>query len=638
MNNIIELRNIYSLSGKNFYIPDYQRGYRWTSIQAIQLLKDLYEFYSRFISGKLNEGEFYCLQPIVVIPKGKDIYEVIDGQQRLTTLFILLKCLGEDSLKRKGFSLFHITYGTRNDIGSDEFLNDIESKTDEEANRYIDFFYMKLVYNAISSWLIKNPNSYNVETILLSNNIEVRDNQEVDTACNVRFIWYQIDEDENEGKASTIDIFTRLNIGKIPLTNAELVKALLLQKRNFKKSSENELEIRTKQIHISEEWNQIEHRLQDNAFWFFIYNASNPIKYDTRIEYIFDLMKGKYESSATDEDKGTYFTFECFNEQFNGKTDRESVVDTIWTEIKDFFSILEYWYSNRELFHLVGFLIECGVKVSKLVKYSRNKNKSEFLVFVKRAIKFIFRKVKLDKLKYNHDNMRRVLLLFNVLTVLESDRSDLKFPFDKYKSESWDKEHIASQTTPEFPNDIKKKRAWLDDMIFYFVGLKAENEEWADVKKALDEEITNQKKKKATSKVIKLTTILMDLLSVKEKSLDDLKDEAKKEFDDEFNSLYKSVSAYFDEGQIPEEEKDNISNMALLNASINRSYGNAFFPIKRSYIKENDKSGVFVPIATKNVFMKYYSKKIDNMMYWTQEDASSYMDSMREMLKDYITK
>ena len=79
----------------NFFIPNYQRGYRWEKQQVVDLLDDLKEFID---NTEGNSSNFYCLQPIVVklcdteTLKAEQLnstndnniwYEVIDGQQRL---------------------------------------------------------------------------------------------------------------------------------------------------------------------------------------------------------------------------------------------------------------------------------------------------------------------------------------------------------------------------------------------------------------------------------------------------------------------------------------------------------------------------------------------------------------------------
>ena len=76
--------SVSELMGNKFYIPDYQRGYRWTHFEVTKLLEDLKEYKENRTKDSNN---FYCMQPLVVFyNKEKEAWEVIDGQQRLTTL------------------------------------------------------------------------------------------------------------------------------------------------------------------------------------------------------------------------------------------------------------------------------------------------------------------------------------------------------------------------------------------------------------------------------------------------------------------------------------------------------------------------------------------------------------------------
>ncbi len=112
---------------------------------------------------------------------------------------------------------------------------------------------------------------------------------------NVKIIWYEVDESED-----TIALFTRLNIGKIPLTSAELVKAMFL------KSDNNSDMDREKQEEISLQWDNIERELRNNSIWYFLTNSSNA-KYQTRIDLILDLIAGKPA-----DNKEKYYTFFYF--------------------------------------------------------------------------------------------------------------------------------------------------------------------------------------------------------------------------------------------------------------------------------------------------------------------------------------
>lgn len=181
----------------DFYIPSYQRGYRWTTQQIKELLEDI-----EYFCGKGAKG-IYCIQPLVV--KGHGAYwDVIDGQQRLTTINIILSCLNQEKYK--------LQYQTRPQ--SQIFLSCILNRTEEEAKENIDFYHMIKARNFILRWKQDKNDEY------IKNFTEVLLNK-------VKFIWYDTDTQD------PIEVFTRLNIDKIPLTSAELIKAILLNRSNF---------------------------------------------------------------------------------------------------------------------------------------------------------------------------------------------------------------------------------------------------------------------------------------------------------------------------------------------------------------------------------------------------------------------
>ena len=170
--NKIELKSISELLGKHFYIPSYQRGYRWEEQQILDLLNDILEFQKK--NGK-DEGEFYCLQPLIITQKENDIWEVVDGQQRLTTIYILLSYL-KDALEILGLpnNLFSIEYETREkeDCSSKEFLQNITS-TAEINKTNIDFYRMSDAYLIIKKWFEeKKPNKGDFCNVLLKTDFD----------------------------------------------------------------------------------------------------------------------------------------------------------------------------------------------------------------------------------------------------------------------------------------------------------------------------------------------------------------------------------------------------------------------------------------------------------------------------------
>ena len=82
-------------------IPVYQRNYAWEEDEITALIKDVYD------SASKNSKAPYFIGTLVTYKRGDSEYEVIDGQQRLTTIYIILKALGVKQFRNK------LTYGAR---------------------------------------------------------------------------------------------------------------------------------------------------------------------------------------------------------------------------------------------------------------------------------------------------------------------------------------------------------------------------------------------------------------------------------------------------------------------------------------------------------------------------------------------
>ena len=103
----LEERSIYQIylesqETMTYTIPVYQRNYAWEEEEITALVKDVYD---SFKNGK----ETYYIGTLVTYKRGESVYEVIDGQQRLTTIYIILKVLGikNEEIRNK------LTYGAR---------------------------------------------------------------------------------------------------------------------------------------------------------------------------------------------------------------------------------------------------------------------------------------------------------------------------------------------------------------------------------------------------------------------------------------------------------------------------------------------------------------------------------------------
>ena len=458
-NKSVEMRTIKSLlNGKyEFIIPSYQRGYRWNQIQVKDLLNDIYEFYQN------NNQSFYCLQPLVLkkISDEKklknNVYEVIDGQQRLTTIYLILKYLkSKDIIKENTYT---ITYSTREDSKKflEEILTDKELSKEEKSKAitHIDFEYMYESYKTINEWFCYYKNEKIVKDILLSDKTDKK---------SVRFIWY-----EPSDNANPIEIFTRINIGKIPLTNSELIKALFLQKANFKydKNLDEDLYEHT-QIEIASEWDYIENTLQDDRFWGFI-NNDMSIEYN-RIDYIFEIVSGnllKNDKEISDEEKkelkeigkDSYRTFRYFYIKWKYSKNKMSFMQDTWKEIRYCFYSMNKWYNDLTFYHYIGYIIYWSKDIKKdiieLYNSYTNNTKIEFHNKLSDKIKLILKNIKYYNENNNcniyydnktRDNIRKLLLLYNIEYMLKNNNSYSKFPFDLFKGKTWDIEHIEPKT------------------------------------------------------------------------------------------------------------------------------------------------------------------------------------------------
>ena len=243
---LLETKLVGDVSGI-FYVPSYQRGYRWGADEVLRLLNDVYT------NGKNN----YCLQPVVV-RKANDVYELIDGQQRLTTLYLIYRYMKNVNPFFSEPS-FRLIYETRDK--SEEFLLSVDLDRRDEN---IDFWFIANAYETIKKWF---------EEDMQIRVMHIFEYFKED----VKIIWYEVGENED-----AISLFTRLNIGKIPLTSAELVKAMFLSRTGNGSSSRI---AREKQEEISLQWDNMEKELHNASLWYFLTNRTNS-GYQTRIDLI----------------------------------------------------------------------------------------------------------------------------------------------------------------------------------------------------------------------------------------------------------------------------------------------------------------------------------------------------------------
>ncbi|MBE8949371.1 MAG: DUF262 domain-containing protein [Quinella sp. 3Q1] len=562
MTAVLETKFVNDIAGK-FFVPAYQRGYRWGKVEVNRLLDDVYNL------SKYDERRNYCLQPIVVKKLGDDEFELVDGQQRLTTIFLIYKYMFEEGGRFFGEPKFSLDYETRK--GSKNFLANVDLDKREDN---IDFYFIADAYENIKAWFADNG-----EISVTMPKIKTL------FADNVKIIWYEVDATEDAAA-----MFTRLNIGKIPLTNSELVKANFL-------SAESDTR---RQDEIALQWDNLEKELHNDSLWYFLTNNSTE-KYQTRIDLILDLMSGKRL-----DDKEKYSTFFYFDDLKRQGKDLNSV----WQEIVRNFLLLKDWRENHEFYHKIGYLIASGYKnLSDIYAEFQGKTKKKFLARLDELIKA---SVKLEAGKnysdwnYNDDaeKIRRLLLLFNVESVRQNGEQSQWFPFDKYKfgdkgKNSWSLEHIHAVNSQDRGNQ-EQWREWLKLH-------RASLENFPDENKFLLDEIDK-------------------LLAVK-----DIRGE-------KFLGLRQKILKKLSPEDIS-DDVDSIANLALLKCENNSALGNSVFDVKRNEIIELDKNGAFIPFCTKMAFLKYYTKAEKNQIhFWSATDRRAYLGAINRVLKNFLAE
>lgn len=562
---------------ERYKISSYQRGYRWKAEEQVRaLLEDVKDFFQQ------PKGEIYCLQPIVVA-KGKDekgeFWEVIDGQQRLTTLFLLLHVLGAKEV-------YEIDFEVR--VNSAHLLTDIVEGKAVDIDKSPDAYFMSEAYNYIKDWVTKqtqgNAESKSLDVNKLRNQVKV--------------IWYEVALiSATTAEKEKIDIFNRLNIGKIPLDDAELLRALFL---NHIVGEGTHDDVLLKGI-FATEWQEMEYFLQKDDVWGFLNPEDKAMR--NRILLLFRLVA----QAKTSQGRATFCFFENELRELSHEERRAKVQD-YWKETKRLFAFIRNCYNDRHLYHLLGLCFALkAINLNELHSLSKDVRKSELCERFKERIKSKFKEVKLEILNYNDNaaDIKNVLLLFNVLTMDQQDSlSQQRFPFHIYHQNVWSLEHIHAQKSEAVQGNIGEQLANM-------------HKELEELNKAEIPELQSHIKE-----------ILPELTTLQEK--ESLEEEDIRTF----NQLMQNFDALFSDDA--SSEMHEMSNMALLTKRDNAALNNSCFAYKRIKLLQLERNGAFIPPCTRNVFLKVYSPIGAPSYKWGQANREAYLKAMKEMVKGYI--
>lgn len=702
-----ELRALIELEG-NFIIPGYQRGYRWNDQQINDFLNDIFEFYEQFKNGK--ENKIYFLQPVVVMENynegtGNDEKEnepeinIVDGQQRLTTVLLLnavllnpsnnyvpknidyrksiKKQLDRDAIyyeffdkaihyifsdevevkndkprfniKKNKFINYTLTINTRNE--SDEFLKrvakGIEPTKQECAS--IDLYFLYKAYDKIKQYLYKMDKK-GINWIefyrIFANQIKV--------------LWYVIDNNDSSGE---IAAFTRLNSGKIPLTNAELSRAALLnpayyKSENDKDDNANLPDIETERGLISVGWDNLEYELRKPEFWGFLgFSENNHLsnfkdeRYQTRIDFLLDFHFNKKSS----EDNKLASFLALAEELKTAEKDKFSKknVKHIWESIQLDLWKLQTWYDDNDLYHWIGYLFA-----------EKQMNQALFLNFkdlekdaLKKKVKSIVKEFYPDEDKFgeytydtNKEECKKFLFLYNVEFVRSMKTAGKKprYDFSAHHQKKWTIEHINAQNV-EGLNTKEQWLTWLEGhlevLTIIFPTAALQNADDLHKKDARRENSTPRTKddlQHLSDHVEELMDKIKSSEGFKSPELAKYSKQLKlPETKDEFLTLSECILQFFDKraGETNVRDDDDVhelSNLALLDGSANSALNNSIFRVKQNKIVEEMKQGSFIPPATQAVFLRLFSMEEQGKLYWTVKDRQKYQDDIKAKRKGLL--
>lgn len=598
LKSVRELCGSPNSSGNNYFIPDYQRGYRWGEREVTQLLSDLYEF----MNQHPNQQDFYCLQPLVVVERkaeslvslpdsvkeeGTVVYEVVDGQQRLTTIFLLIHYFNEQYRGKSKLTTPQLHFETRE--GSAAALEGVQIGTNGAAvfgnagcqlTQSIDFWHIQHAYEYIHHWCVNN----------LATELQGRFQDFV--LDRTKVIWYAVDASQD-----IIKVFERNNVGKIALTDAELIKAQMLQRNR-----QGDINALRQQLEIAREWDEMENALRQESLWTFLYGGEvAPVN---RIEKLFALVlkqRGFPEGRIFDR-----------VEAYMKKQKEESTPDPnlvqLWSNIKELFFVFTDWYKDHSFYHYIGLLTSMGVSIESIwdkAKANPLMTKDSFLKELKGIIGARISKT------FNYDEekgflvpsledakdcyqkrgaVKELILLYNVQLCLRPDCSE-RLPFNLYHSSGWDLEHIDSQTESDI-NSLKEQKEWLSDALPF---------------------VNNTG----------LNTRIESYLGEKEVN----------EF--EFADLREQVQKIL--GEEEDKYSQSIGNLCLLDAKTNRSYQNALYPVKRAKIVKREAEGQYIFPGTRIAFMKFFAgAETERITVWSHNDKVAFEKHIYTTVKDFL--
>lgn len=455
---------------------------------------------------------------------------------------------------------YQLTYETRDE--SEAYLASLDPARRSEN---IDFAHLYGAYECIAAWF--DAHGHRRQHVA---------NQFYGALFEqVQVIWYEVPASPDEA----IDLFTRLNVGRIPLTDAELLKAVLLMRGDAGADRRNE---------IASQWDIIERDLNDPDVWAFISDQA-PASAATRISLLLDVLAGGEQGKH----RAPLATFTSLLARIEDTSRQE-----VWNDILDLHGTILGWYRNPSTYHKIGYLVAVGRYLLDIARECRGRSKTEFDAVLDGMIRDSLRlsPSALRELSYeqaqHRDKCERILLLFNVETTRRRQSGE-RYSFRHHHRSKWSLEHIHAQNADALTTA----------------------EQWAEWLRLHLEALTDSPFGDASTRNTLLARIQRAELDLSRPV---------------FQAIAREVTAFFAAGEAEggaEYSLHSISNLALLSSGDNAALSNSVFEVKRRQLLQLDREGKYIPICTRNVFLKYYTLQASQQLhFWSLQDRRAYLD------------
>lgn len=595
------------LGHRTYSIPPYQRGYKWDAGDIRRLLDDVDAF-----SPDDDLDLFYCLQNITLVEKG-DQYNVVDGQQRLTTLIVILSYFGEHDLI-KGKLHYNVRPETEAflqeyifkpsnlaDISDWDGLLTISKDLGKDYD-YQDIYYLFNAYKTAERWFDQKPGVKGVMKDKILNHIKVIVN-----------LPKNIEEQE---------LFENLNGKRVPLDGADLIRALIITR--VAKRDVGEVDDSTKQrVLINERRVKIGMLLDRISQWWndanrqaYFKQFTKEVKVDRGNSVLFDdtqhQINNLYKLYSLLYCDGTLSleTFECRLKE-----------DGFLNELQLLQRTMENWYNDSTLYHLVLFAsIYADIPFKEMHSQWQSRQRKSFITWLKERITQINvfdellqpppastpsegagaaqhpkESVEPEQAEHWYDKkLVPVVTLLDIISLIDSE-GHTKLPAEYFRAHKEDLEHIFPQTP--IGDKIKDKA--------------------------------------------KQTTVLRQYLSIINEQLPDDEqlhvDDAEIDWDNQ--DWRESIKAKIEDRIKKVIPINSLGNMCLLHESVNRGYGNDFFLEKRIDIMKKSRDW-FIRPHVYDAFNKKFLERQDNdidILSMTKWDKSDIKARRKDMV-DEITK